>query len=117
MPVGMLLDTPEGSQDMYEALTTKVFGSLQPAVLPDELIVHAAGPRDEGGWRVVDIWESADAFSFFDASSCPLVGSSARIRRRPGRRSSPSTMIGLGMSASRARKRAPAAERFARGGG
>ena len=87
MPVGMLLDTPEGSQDMYEALTTKVFGSLQPAVLPDELIVHAAGPRDEGGWRVVDIWESADA------------------------------LIGLGMSASRARKRAPAAERFARGGG
>ena len=115
----MLLDTPEGSQDMYEALTTKIFGSLQPAVLPDELIVHAAGPRDEGGWRVVDIWESADAFwQFFDAK---LLPAGRELGQDP-----PETrptffaihnMIGLGMSASRARKRAPAAERFARGGG
>ena len=59
MPVGMLLDTPEGSQDMYEALTTKIFGSLQPDVLPDGLIAHIAGPRDEGGWRVVDITDRA----------------------------------------------------------
>ena len=74
MPVGMLLDTPEGSQAMYEALTTKVFGSLQPTVLPDGLIVHAAGPREEGGWRVVDIWESAEAFwQFFDAKLLPAA--------------------------------------------
>lgn len=72
MPVGMLLDTPDGSQDMYEAVTTKVFGSLRPAALPDGLIVHVAGSRDEGGWRVIDIWESADAFwRFFDAKLLP----------------------------------------------
>ena len=72
MPDGMLLDTPDGSQDMYEAVTTKVFGSLRPAALPDGLIVHVAGSRDEGGWRVIDIWESADAFwRFFDAKLLP----------------------------------------------
>ena len=72
MPVGMLLDTPDGSQDMYEAVTTNVFGSLRPAALPDGLIVHVAGSRDEGGWRVIDIWESADAFwRFFDAKLLP----------------------------------------------
>jgi len=72
VPVGMLLDTPDGSQDMYEAVTTKVFGSLRPAALPDGLIVHVAGSRDEGGWRVIDIWESADAFwRFFDAKLLP----------------------------------------------
>ena len=93
MPVGMLLDTPEGSQDMYEALTTKIFGSLQPAVLPDGLIVHIAGPRDEGGWRVIDIWESTDAFwQFFDAKPpARCSGAWPGSRRRPGRRSSPST--------------------------
>ena len=74
MPVGMLLDTPEGSQVMYEALTTKIFGSLQPAILPAGLIVHTAGPRDEGGWRVIDIWESEDAFwQFFDAKLLPAA--------------------------------------------
>jgi hypothetical protein len=75
MPVGMLLDTPEGSQEMYEALTTKIFGSLQPAVLPEGLIFHTAGPRDEGGWRVIDVWESEDAFwQFFDAKVLPAAG-------------------------------------------
>jgi hypothetical protein len=70
----MLLDTPEGSQDTYQALTTKIFGSLQPDVLPDGLIVHIAGPREEGGWRVIDIWESGDAFwQFFDANLLPAA--------------------------------------------
>ena len=74
MPVGILLDTSEGSQDTYEALTRQIFGTLQPETLPEGLILHTAGPRDEGGWRVIDVWESEDAFwRFFDAQLLPAA--------------------------------------------
>ena len=74
MPVGMLLDTPEGSQDMYEALTTRDL-RLAAARRPARRAHRPhRGPRDEGGWRVVDIWESTDAFwQFFDAKLLPAA--------------------------------------------
>ena len=43
MAVGMLLDAPEGSQAMYDELTEKIFGTLQPATTPEGLIIHSAG--------------------------------------------------------------------------
>jgi hypothetical protein len=74
VPVGMLLDTPDGSQETYDALTTKIFGTLQPTDLPEGLILHTAGPREEGGWRVIDVWESEEAFwRFFDAQVLPAA--------------------------------------------
>lgn len=70
----MLLDAPEGSQDMYERLTEKVFGALQPSATPEGLILHTAGPLLDGGWRVFDVWESEDAFwQFFDAQLLPAA--------------------------------------------
>ena len=72
MAVGMLLDAPEGSRGMYEALTEKVFGTLHPSTMPEGLILHTAGPLDDGGWRVFDVWESEEAFwRFFDAQLLP----------------------------------------------
>jgi hypothetical protein len=72
--VGMLLDVPEGSQEAYDALTEKMFGTLQPTATPDGLILHTAGPLLDGGWRVFDIWESEDAFwRFFDAVILPAA--------------------------------------------
>jgi hypothetical protein len=74
MAVGMLLDAPEGSQAMYDALTEKIFGSIQPATTPEGLIIHTAGPLPDGGWRVFDVWESAEAFwRFFDAQLLPAA--------------------------------------------
>lgn len=74
MAVGMLLDAPEGSQGMYEALTEKAFGALQPSTTPEGLILHTAGPLLDGGWRVFDVWESEEAFwRFFDAQLLPAA--------------------------------------------
>ena len=74
MAVGMLLDTPEGSQGLYEALTEKMFGTLQPSELPEGLIIHTAGPLLDGGWRVFDVWESEEAFwRFFDTHLLPAA--------------------------------------------
>lgn len=32
---------------------------------PDGFIAHLAGPKPEGGWRVVDLWESEAADAFY----------------------------------------------------
>ena len=74
MAVGMLLDAAEGSQTLYETLTEKMFGTLQPSTVPEGLILHTAGPLVDGGWRVFDVWESEEAFwEFFDEKLLPAA--------------------------------------------
>ncbi|MGH9010849.1 MAG: hypothetical protein ACRDYF_13525 [Acidimicrobiia bacterium] len=55
MPVAMLIDNPDGSQELYETLRAKLRldGPLGGAV-------HVAGPGPNGGWRVIEIWESVE---------------------------------------------------------
>jgi hypothetical protein len=92
MAVGMLLDTPEGSQELYEALTEKMFGTLQPATAPEGLIIHTAGPLLDGGWRVFDVWESeGHSGASSTRISCPQHRSWGNSRRRRGPSSSPFT--------------------------
>jgi hypothetical protein len=72
--VGILFDAPEGTQELYDVLTERMFGTLHPSTVPDGLILHTAGPRPEGGWRVFDVWDSEDAYwRFFDAQLLPAA--------------------------------------------
>lgn len=57
MPVAMLVDNPQGSQEIYD----KVRENLGLQEHPAGGIFHAAGPSPTGGWRVVEIWESEEA--------------------------------------------------------
>jgi hypothetical protein len=62
MPVAVMIDNPEGSQDVYE----KVRAELGLTDKPAGGIFHAAGPGPNGGWRVIELWESEeDANTFF----------------------------------------------------
>lgn len=36
---------------------------------PDGLLVHLAGAKPGGGWRVIDVWESDDAANAFYGSA------------------------------------------------
>jgi hypothetical protein len=58
--VAMLMDNPAGSQELYEALRAELHsdGPLGGAV-------HIAGPSPNGGWRVIEIFESSEAASRF----------------------------------------------------
>jgi hypothetical protein len=49
------------SWEQYERVTSRL---LDPA--PEGLILHLAGPTDEG-FRTIDVWEDADAFERFQA--------------------------------------------------
>jgi hypothetical protein len=52
---------------MTEAQYTTVMGMLGTAMPPGNL-VHIAGPTEDG-WRIVDVWESAEAMDAFFRSA------------------------------------------------
>jgi hypothetical protein len=63
MAVGIRLKFAGGTQEQYQAVHDTVNAS-SPLDRADGLLVHSAGPID-GGWGVIDFWESAEAFDRF----------------------------------------------------
>jgi hypothetical protein len=61
MAIGIRLKFSGGTQENYDAAHTVMDMEANP---PEGLIVHSAGPV-EGGWGVIDFWESRDAFDRF----------------------------------------------------
>ncbi|MGJ7908942.1 hypothetical protein ACOQFL_20960 [Actinopolyspora sp. H202] len=63
MAVAMMVDNPEGSQEIYD----KVIEHLELTQRPAGGIFHAAGPSPNGGWLVIEVWESEeDAHRFVE---------------------------------------------------
>ncbi len=60
MPYALVQDIAS-SWEQYESVTSRL---LDP--VPEGLILHLAGPTDEG-FRTIDVWEDADAFERFQA--------------------------------------------------
>ena len=55
MTVAMMVDNPEGSQEDYDRVRERL-GLEKPAGGS----FHVAGPIPEGGWRVIEVWESEE---------------------------------------------------------
>lgn len=76
MPVVLVHQGPTLTQERYEETVRKLTGNSRletPADWPVEgLLVHAAGPG-EGGFRVVDVWESEDAAKKFGEVLIPIL--------------------------------------------
>jgi hypothetical protein len=75
MPVGMLQMLQGVTKQQYDQVNEKLFGQSPPPTdqLPEGLILHSAGPA-ENGWYVYDVWESRDAFQrFMDDRLQPAV--------------------------------------------
>jgi hypothetical protein len=51
-------------QDVPASWTTYLLGAQGEERRPDGLLLHAAGPTDEG-FRVIDVWESRAAWERF----------------------------------------------------
>ena len=60
MAIGMLVDNPEGSQETYDRVREQL--GLKRAAGG---IFHVAGPSPNGGWRVIEVWESEEAAKRF----------------------------------------------------
>jgi hypothetical protein len=55
MPIAMVVDNPHGSEELYERIR-ELIGLERPA----GGTLHLAGPRPEGGWRVIEVFDSED---------------------------------------------------------
>ena len=76
MPVLMVHDSPGGTQTQYEEVIARLsdgrgFNSLDDWPVTG-LLSHVAGPTDRG-WRVVDVWESEEAFLRFGDVIGPVL--------------------------------------------
>jgi hypothetical protein len=76
MAVLMIQEVPGGTKEQYEEVVSRLSdgrGLSSPGDWPVEgIIVHAAGPTDDG-WRVVDVWESEEAFQRFGEVIGPIL--------------------------------------------
>ena len=55
MAVAMVVENPHGSQEVYERIR-ELIGFEAPL----GGTCHLAGPRPEGGWRVIDVFDSEE---------------------------------------------------------
>lgn len=71
MPVMVHNQSAEWTQELYDA----VFHRTVPGgTLPPGGLAHFSGPRDGGGWQVVDVWESREAYQrFLDETLIPAA--------------------------------------------
>lgn len=77
MAIAMLQIVPGRTQEDYEQVGERVFGArsleFAPEQAPEGLILHSAGPTEDGWW-VYDIWASqADMQRFFDERLAPAM--------------------------------------------
>ena len=76
MPIVMVHDSPGGTQEQYEAVADRLTGGRGLGSTEDwpveGILSHVAGPTD-GGWCVVDVWESEEAFQRFGELIGPLL--------------------------------------------
>ena len=76
MAVLMIHDAPGGTREGYEEVGRRLTDGRGLSSLADwpveGILAHAAGPTDEG-WRVVDVWESEEAFARFGGVIGPIL--------------------------------------------
>ncbi len=69
MAVLMIGDVPNLTEEIYGSMIEQMKPLL---VAAKGFIAHGGGPHPDGGWRVVEIWESeADGEAWFDGNVKP----------------------------------------------
>jgi hypothetical protein len=77
MPIVAVFQSSSFTQEKYEETVRQVTGGKRRVESPSDwpvpgLLVHAAG-QGEKGFRVVDVWESEDAFRRFGEKLVPIL--------------------------------------------
>ncbi len=77
MAIGVLFDFPGVTSDQYDEVCRNLNNGRLLRALADwpepGIVSHVAGPTPDGGWRVVDVWESEEAFQRFGQLLLPLL--------------------------------------------
>jgi hypothetical protein len=80
MAVGIRLKFSGGTQEQYDTIHSKMNVDGDP---PAGMIFHSAGPID-GGWGVIDFWESREAFDQFVSGRLGPLSQELGDRGMPG---------------------------------
>lgn len=68
MAVAFIFEAENFGQDQYDSVMKGLAGTVDESSSPAGLVAHMGGARDGGGWRVIDVWESADTANAFYGS-------------------------------------------------
>ena len=79
MAIGLRIKFPEGTKEQYIAVHDHLDIEESP---PQGLIFHSSGPID-GGWGVLDVWHSRNAFDQFAASKLTAAATELGDRAFP----------------------------------
>lgn len=72
MAILVLNQGADWTEELYQATFDRVIPDRTKP--PAGLIAHFGAPGTEGGWQVIDVWESEDAFrSFLEGSVKPAA--------------------------------------------
>ncbi len=80
MAIGFIFNNPGQTQEQYDAVVEQL--NLAES-LPEGWIFHAAGPTEDGGWRVVEVWESQEALQQFFAGQLGSALQKAGVEGQP----------------------------------
>ncbi|MGI5125881.1 hypothetical protein ACQEVB_03600 [Pseudonocardia sp. CA-107938] len=81
MPIAFIFDSDKVGEAEYDNLMKALGLESLDAPTPPGSIAHLAGPKPDGGWRVVDVWESEEAANAFYGSPefAPVSGSAEEM--------------------------------------
>jgi len=75
--IGVLFEFPGVSGQQYDEACRRLNNGRPLSSLADwpepGIVAHVAGPTPDGGWRVVDVWESEEAFGRFGQQLVPVL--------------------------------------------
>jgi quinol monooxygenase YgiN len=79
MAIGVIFDGNGMNQDQYEQVNQQVSPNNRP---PAGLLYHAAG-RSDGGFCIIEVWESQEALQEFFAQQLGLALQQAGVTAQP----------------------------------
>jgi hypothetical protein len=84
MAIGVLTEVDEGTLEQYDQVNERLQMQGDP---PAGMIVHTAGAKEGGGFRIFDVWESRDVFENFQQDRLgpvvtEVIGQDARPSRQ-----------------------------------
>jgi hypothetical protein len=83
MAIGVLTEIDEGTLEQYDQVNERLQAQGDP---PSGMIVHTAGAKEGGGFRIFDVWENREDFERFQEDRLgPIVSEVVGQDARPSR--------------------------------
>ena len=80
MAVVFIIEQPDVTREKYEDVRSQVVPDNR---LPDGMILHLAGEVKDGGWRVVELWDSEEAQGKFLQAKLGPAFQKAGLTKQP----------------------------------